>query len=62
MVGEYRDELHAEVLEDIETGEYGYKYRMLEGLVMPPYITPERYALSRSIELRQGDVCFMSYP
>lgn len=62
MVGEYRDELHAEVLEDIETGEYGYKYRMLEGLVMPPYITPERYSLSRSIELRQGDVCFTSYP
>jgi len=62
MVGEYQDELHAEVLEDIETGEYGYKYRMLEGLVMPPYITPERYSLSRSIELRPGDVCFTSYP
>lgn len=62
MVGEYQDELHAEVLEDIETGEYDYKYRMLEGLVMPPYITPERYSLSRSIELRPGDVCFTSYP
>ena len=62
MVGEYRDELHAEVLEDIETGDYGYKYRMLAGLVMPPYITPERYCLSRTIDLRPGDVCFTSYP
>ena len=62
MVGEYQDELHAEVLEDIEIGEYDYKYRMLEGLVMPPYITPERYELSRTIELRPGDVCFTSYP
>lgn len=61
-VDEYSDELHGEDLEGIEVGEYGYKYRMLEGLVMPPYITPERYALSRTIETRPGDVCFTSYP
>lgn len=62
MIDEYQDELHAEVLEDIEVGEHDYKYRMLEGLVMPPYITPERYELSRTIGLREGDVCFTSYP
>jgi hypothetical protein len=62
MIDEYKDELHAEVLDDIQTAEYGYKYRLLEGIVMPPYITPERYKLSRNLELRTGDVCFISYP
>jgi len=62
MIDEYRDELHGEVLHDIQTAEYGYKYRLLEGIVMPPYITPERYKLSRTLEMRDDDVCFISYP
>lgn len=62
MIDKYRDEVHGEVLQDIEIGEYGYKYRRLEGIIMPPYITPERYKLSRTIELRKGDICFTSYP
>ena len=62
MIDEYRDELHGEVLHDIQTAEYGYKYRLLEGIVMPPYITPERYKLSRTLEMRHDDVCFISYP
>lgn len=61
-VNEYRDRLHAEVLEDLETGEHGYKYRMLDGVVMPPYITPARYETSRTLTTRSGDVCYVSFP
>lgn len=58
----YRDELHAEQLDDIEIGEYGYKYRTLEGLVLPPYVTPDRYEVSRTVETRADDVCYCSFP
>ncbi len=61
-IDRYSDEKNAEVLEDLRLGDHGYKFRMLEGLVMPPYITPDRYALSRAIETRTGDICFTSYP
>lgn len=61
-VGEYRDDLHAETTADLEIGEYGYKYRMLDGVMMPPYITPSRYALSRRLDMRSSDVCYTSYP
>jgi hypothetical protein len=61
-IGRYEDHIHAEVLEDLEIGEHGYKYRILEGLVMPPYITPDRYQLSRTIETRSGDICFTGFP
>ncbi len=59
---DYRDELHAEILEDLRVGEFGYKYRILDGVVMPPYITPSRYALSRSLDIRSDDVVCTSYP
>ncbi|KAK0724103.1 P-loop containing nucleoside triphosphate hydrolase protein [Lasiosphaeris hirsuta] len=59
---EYSDEVHAEQPEDLVIGEHGYKYRLVEGRVMPPYITPARYALSRSIATRPTDICFVSYP
>jgi len=61
-IGKYEDHIHAEVLDDLEVGEHGYKYRLLEGLVMPPYITPDRYGLSRTIETRPGDICFTGFP
>jgi hypothetical protein len=35
---------------------------MVDGRVMPPYITPKRYELSRNIETRDSDICFISYP
>ncbi|PHH91526.1 hypothetical protein CDD83_129 [Cordyceps sp. RAO-2017] len=59
---EYSDKIHAEVPEDLRIGEHGYKYRMVDGRVMPPYITPKRYELSREIETRESDICFVSYP
>lgn len=35
--GEYRDEVHTEGdMTGYAVGEYGYKYRLLEGVVMPP--------------------------
>jgi hypothetical protein len=61
-VSAYSDERHAEVLEDLVTGDYGYKCRLVDGVVMPPYITPARYRLSRTLETRPGDVCYTSYP
>jgi len=62
VIGEYNDAIHAEVLDDLQVGEHGYKYRILDGLVVPPYVTPSRYRLSRSIETRPGDLCYVSYP
>jgi len=59
---EYQDSIHAEVLEDLITGDHGYRYRMLDGVVMPPYITPARYQLSRTVETRAGDICYTSFP
>ncbi|GMQ82324.1 MAG: sulfotransferase domain-containing protein [Rhodothermia bacterium] len=61
-VGKYEDALHAEALEDLQIGEFGYKYRILDGVVMPPYITPERYKMSRTIANRPGDICFTGFP
>jgi hypothetical protein len=61
-IGPYRDEVHAETPEGLQVGEYGYKYRLVDGLVMPPYITPKRYRLSRTIQTRPGDICYTSYP
>ncbi len=61
-VSEYRDDLHAESLDDIQVGEYGYKYRVIGGIMLPPYVTPARYEVSRSIATRPNDVCYCSYP
>lgn len=61
-VGDYSDHLHAEVLDDLKVSEHGYKFRVLDGVVMPPYITPERYQLSRSIETRPTDICYVGFP
>jgi hypothetical protein len=61
-VGKYQDHLHAEVPGDIRVGEHGYKYRLVEGMVMPPYVTPQRFKLARTIETRPEDVCYTSYP
>jgi hypothetical protein len=61
-IGQYQDNLHAEVLEDLQTGEHNYKYRLVEGIVMPPYVTPDRYRLSRTITTHPDDVCYISFP
>lgn len=61
-IAPYQDEIHGEAVEEILTGDYGYRYRILDGVVMPPYITPSRYRLSRELEMRPGDICFDSFP
>ncbi len=61
-IGEYSDGIHADDLENLKTGEYGYRYRLLENVVMPPYITPEKYQFSRTIQTRDSDICYTSYP
>ena len=58
----YEDTLHAENLADIQLGEYGFKYRILDGLPVSPFITPDRYQLSRTLQTRPGDICYVSYP
>ena len=62
QIPEYSDTLHGEALEGIQVAENGYKYRILDGVIMPPYITPARYELSRRIKTVKGDICFISYP
>lgn len=59
---EYTDEQHAEDLTGLKLNPQGYKYRILDGRVMPPYVTPARYALSRRLETTSSDICFVSYP
>ena len=59
---EYKDSEHAEVQNDLEIGEFGYKYRRIEGIVMPPFTTPSRYNLSRRLQTRPDDVCYTAYP
>lgn len=61
-IAAYDDSRHAEDLEGIEIGEHGYKYRVLNGLVVPPYVTPQRFELARSMALRPGDICYVSFP
>jgi len=61
-IGKYEDDTHAEVLDDLLEGEHGYKYRLLDDVVMPPYITPDRYRMSRGLEMRPGDICFTGFP
>ncbi|KAJ1956805.1 hypothetical protein GGI12_005207 [Dipsacomyces acuminosporus] len=48
--------------EGIIEGDFGVKYRILDGIPMPLHITPERYELSRTIKTRGTDICFASYP
>ncbi len=62
LIGKYQDDVHAEVQDEIHVGAYGYKYRMMNGVVMPPYITPSRYELSRTVEMRNSDLCFTGFP
>ncbi len=62
MVEEYREELHAEVLDDRRTAEYAYRCRMPDGLRLPGYATPEPCRLSRNLKMRETDVCFTSFP
>ena len=40
-VGRYEDAIHAEGHDDILVGDQGYKYRKLEGRVMPPIPSPK---------------------
>ena len=61
-IGQYRDETHLEDPDGLMVSEHGYKYRLLEGVVMPPYVTPERFRRSRTIATRAGDICYSSYP
>lgn len=67
MVGQkkiksYNDEQHSEGQNDLKYFSNGYKYRLLDGLVVPPYVTPQRYQLARTFETRPGDISYCSYP
>lgn len=59
---EYSDEEHAGDISQLIIGEHGYKNRILEDRVMPPFITPERYAQSRNVPMRSTDIVYNSYP
>ncbi|KAL8758467.1 MAG: hypothetical protein Q9199_001485 [Rusavskia elegans] len=59
---EYTDAQHAEDASQLIISAHGYKHRLVDGVVMPPYITPSRYHLSRTLCTKPTDVCFVSYP
>jgi len=61
-IAAYSDAANAEDMTGVEIGEYNYKYRVLDGRWMPPYVTPERFAVARSIVMRPDDICYTSYP
>ncbi|KAI9368923.1 P-loop containing nucleoside triphosphate hydrolase protein [Aspergillus egyptiacus] len=46
----------------VEVTPSGYRYRMVEGRVMPPHVTRECYERSRRVATRASDICFTSYP
>ncbi|KAE8152785.1 P-loop containing nucleoside triphosphate hydrolase protein [Aspergillus avenaceus] len=47
---------------EIAEYEHGYKFRLHDGRVMPPFIGLERYKMTRSLPLRNTDICFVSWP
>ena len=53
---------HAAATKSVKLGPPGYTYRVLEGLIVPEYTTPYSYYLSRTLETRAGDICFVSFP
>ncbi|ODM23809.1 hypothetical protein SI65_01398 [Aspergillus cristatus] len=59
---EYSDEEHAGDVSQLIVSDHGYKYRLLEGRVMPPFVTPERYMQSRNVKMRNTDIVYDSYP
>ncbi|KAE8137428.1 P-loop containing nucleoside triphosphate hydrolase protein [Aspergillus pseudotamarii] len=59
---EYNDKEHAGDVSLLKVSDHGYKYRLLDGRVMPPYVTPERYHQSRTVKLRETDIVYSSYP
>jgi hypothetical protein len=61
-IAAYSDATHAEDMRGIEVGEFNYKYRLLAGRMMPPYVTPARYEVARSTVTRPRDICYTSYP
>lgn len=61
-VADYEHEVHTEALDDIQVEEYGYKSRILHGLPVSPIITPSKYELSRTLQTRPEDICYVSFP
>lgn len=59
---EYADAQHAEDASQLIISAHGHKRRLVDGVVMPPYITTPRYHLSRTLRTKPTDICFVSYP
>jgi hypothetical protein len=49
-------------LSEIQIGNYGYKFRTIDGLVLPPYVTPKRLAAAQNVTTRPDDICYCSFP
>ncbi|KAE8151325.1 P-loop containing nucleoside triphosphate hydrolase protein [Aspergillus avenaceus] len=48
--------------EGLQTHPNGYRYRMVDGKIMPPHVTQECYERSRRVPTREQDIVFTSYP
>lgn len=58
----YDDSYNENGSDGIEEANDGYRFRMLNGLMMPPYVTPVRFEQARSAQTREADISFCSFP
>lgn len=58
----YNDSYNENGSDGIEEASDGYRFRILNGLMMPPYVTPVRYEQARSVQTREADISFCSFP
>lgn len=58
----YNDSFNETLSEGIFETVEGYRYRTIDEIMMPPYVTERRYEHSRTIQTRSDDICFGSYP
>lgn len=58
----YDDSYNENGSDGIEEADDGYRFRKLNGRLMPPYVTPLRYAQSREVKMRESDISFCSFP
>ena len=61
-VAAYNDDFNEDRSTGIVENGQGYRFRLIDGVMMPPYVTPAHFELSRTVTLRENDICFCSYP
>ncbi|KAL4950714.1 P-loop containing nucleoside triphosphate hydrolase protein [Aspergillus filifer] len=58
----FKDPLHEASWENLQIGEHGYKYRILDDRVVRPFIGPKRYEMTRRFKTEPTDIWSVSWP